>query len=517
MGLWQKALNMIGLGGRRNEGGGIDFANIPGAFRGTSGGTFWDWIVSPTTIDYQLRTNIYRLRIAARDMALNNPVVRQYLELLAQNVIGAQGMKIQGMVRDNSGKLNAVINEKIEDAWCEFWKSPFVDGKLSGIHGERVLLKAVSRDGEIFVRMITDRGLGNKWAFGLQVIDPDQVDHTFNRAASGTENEVRLGIEVDQWGRAVGIWIWDNVAQDVNPGMDRTRTRIPASEILHIYDPERANASRGVTWLNSVMQQLRHLDGYAEAAVVAARTAACAFPIFEQAEGLEADPGVTNFQLDLNPGTGMSLPAGLKVSNWNPNQPNTGYSDFIKSALRFFASGMHVSYNALSSDLENVNYSSIRAGILIERDHYRVLQRWWMDAFRQPIYEAWLRAALLNGALTLDSRDPRKFCSVRWIPRGWQWVDPLKDVNAAVIAVQNGFDSRSRIIAERGDEFEDILEELSDERDQAESAGLDFSGAPITAKDVASLTKDEEAQTEEEKTADQKKAANLIKMHREAA
>lgn len=483
-GILDKALKAVGLQRTRK-------VSNNGAFKGASGGTFWDWIVSPTTIDYQIRTNLYRLRGNARDLALNNPIVRQYLALLAQNVIGHKGMKLLAQVRNNDGALNKGINDKIEAAWLDFWKSPFVDGKQSGISGEQTLIKSVARDGEVFVRKVIDRGL-NKYAFGLQVIDPDLVDHTYNRPRSQDQNEIRLGIEVNQYGRAMALWIWTTYPEDINSSILHERIRIPGNEIIHVFDAERSNQTRGFTWLNSVMLPLKHMDGFMEASVVAARTAACAFPIFEQSDVTQADENAVNFEMELNPGKGMALPAGLKLANWDPKHPMIGTGEFVKACLRFFASGLTVSYNALANDLEHVNYSSIRSGLLIERDRWRVLQHWWISAFRVPVYEAWLPCALLSGALVLDSRDPAKFQAVKWIPRGWQWVDPLKDVNSGVIAIENGLASRTEVLAEKGEDFEATCEKLSDEKRIADSFGLDFSGASVSAKDVLQKTQIEE-------------------------
>ena len=484
-GMFDKALKVVGLQRARK-------VQNNGAFKGAAGGTFWDWVVSPTTIDYQIRTNLYRLRANARDLALNNPIVRQYLTLLAQNVIGPKGMKLLAQVRNNNGGLNKGINDKIEAGWKDFWKSPFVDGKQSGVCGEQTLIKSVARDGEIFVRLVIDRSL-NKFAFGLQIIDPDLVDHTYNRPRSQSQNEIRLGIEVDQYGRMVGVWIWNSYPQDINSGVPHERTRIPGNEILHIFDAERANQSRGFSWLNSVMLPLKHLDGFMEASVIASRTAACTFPIFEQTDITQADENAVNFEMELNPGKGMTLPPGLKSAhNFAPPPPQIGTGEFVKACLRFFASGLTVSYNALANDLEHVNYSSIRSGLLIERDRWEVLQQWWIGAFRQKVYEAWLPCALLSGALVLDSRDPAKFQAVHWVPRGWKWVDPLKDVNSAVIAIENGLSSRTAALAEKGENFEDTCEKLSDEKKIADSFGLDFSAASVSAKDVLLKTQDEE-------------------------
>ena len=466
-------------------------------FKGAYSKNFWDWIVSPTTIDYQIRTNIYRLRTNARDLALNNPIVVQYLALLGQNVIGPRGMTLQAQVRNNDGALNKTINDKIESGWMEFWKDPWVDGKTDGVTGEQMLIKSVARDGEVFVRKVIDRSL-NKFAFALQVIDPDLVDHTYNRPRSEGQNEIRLGIEVNIWGRAVALWVWNSYPQDINSGIPHERIRIEGSEIIHLYLPERANQTRGITWFNSVMISLKHLDGFMEAEVVAARTAACAFPIFEQSDQAETDENAKNFKLDLEPGSGMALPAGLKLSSWDPRHPNIGVLDFVKACLRFFSSGLTVSYNALANDLEGVNYSSIRSGLLVERDRWQVLQEWWIINFRQKIYESWLSCALLSGALVLDSRDPKKFLAVKWTARGWKWVDPLKDVNAAVIAIENMLGSRTAYLAEQGLDIEDICDELKDELRIIKEAGLSTQGAAVAAKDVLKETEEKTGATQAE-------------------
>ena len=466
-------------------------------FKGAASNNFWDWIVSPTTIDYQIRTSIFRLRANARDMELNNPVVRQYLALLTQNVIGPKGMKLQAQVRNNDNGLNTAINNKIEAGWTDFWKSPFADGKTDGITGEQTLLRSIARDGEVFVRLVVDRSL-NKYAFGLQVIDPDLVDHTYNRPASADQNEIRLGIEVNAYGRALAVWIWNSYPQDINSGIPHERTRIPAEEVLHLFTPERANQTRGITWLNAVMLPLKHLDGFMEAELVAARTAACAFPVFEQSDLAQSDEKAQDFNIDLEPGRGLSLPAGMKLANWNPNHPHIGVLDFVKACLRFFSSGLTVSYNALANDLEGVNYSSIRSGLLVERDRWQVLQQWWAANFRQKVYEAWLPCALLSGALVLDSRDPKKFLNVKWIPRGWKWVDPLKDVNAAVIAIENMLGSRTAFLAEQGLDIEEVCEELAEEMRIIKAAGLSTSGAAVASKDVLKQTEEETGATQEE-------------------
>ncbi len=458
-----------------------------------------EWIESPlkanASLDWDLRTKLYSLRLRARALALNNPIVRQYLQLLEQNVVGPTGMRLQAQVRNNDGNLNTTINDKIEVAWDDFWRNPWADGRMSGVQGEQLLLRTMAVDGEAFVRLI--RSSKYRYGLKLQMIDPDLVDHQLNqpRGANG-ENEIRLGIEVDEYGAPAAYWCWSSVPQDINLTVPRQRIRIPAEEILHLYDPERSGQTRGITWLNSVMLPLSILDGYVEATLLAARTAACSIPMFRHTDAslysVDAGSQPPQFNVELNPGGGLTLPPGLEMQQFDPSKPTTGFAEFTKATKRWISSGLNVSYNALANDLEGVNYSSMRSGLLIERDSWQALQQMFIDRFKRPVHEWFIRAALLSPDLVLDSRDPRKFLAARFTPRGWKWIDPLKEVNAAVIAIENGLGSRTNYLGEQGDDFEDICEELVDEKRIADENGLSFIGAAVTALDVRKQTQEEE-------------------------
>jgi capsid protein len=61
---------------------------------------------------------------------------------------------------------------------------------------------------------------------------------------------------------------------------------------------------------------------------------------------------------------------------------------------------------------------------------------------------------------------------VKWLPPAWQWVDPLKDTNAAVIAIKNNLRSRSDVVAEQGYDIEDVDAEIAS--DQQRQKNLKF-------------------------------------------
>ncbi len=67
-----------------------------------------------------------------------------------------------------------------------------------------------------------------------------------------------------------------------------------------------------------------------------------------------------------------------------------------------------------------------------------------------------------------------KLNAIEWKPRRWQWVAPLKDTQANVIAVANGFKSRQGIISEAGGDIEDVLDEIAADRQLAEAKGVEL-------------------------------------------
>lgn len=519
--LYTKALAAVGLRQIKNSSG-----IIPGT---DSYQVLKEWIESPLkaggSFDWDLRNKMNSLRQKARGLAIGNPLVVQYLQLLEQNVIGPRGIRLQAQVRNSNGDLDKLTNDTIETAWSDFWSDPWVDGRMSGVAGEQLLLTTVAVDGEAFVRRI--RSSKYKYGLKLQMIDPDLIDHQFSRPR-GTkgENEIRLGIEVDEWSRCEAIWVWSGALQDINIGVPRQRTRIPAADIIHLYDPKRINQTRGITWLNSVITSLNVLDGYVEASLLGARAGACSMPLFKHtnADLYDVDGSgsakAQTFTMELNAGGGLTLPPGLELQEFKPNQSIIGFGEFTKESKRWTSSGLCTSYNALANDLEGVSFSSMRSGLQIERDTSKCLQQWWIDRFRSPVFGWFLNDGLLSGGLQLDSRNPLKYLLTKWVPRGWPWIDPLKDVNAAVVAIKNGLGSRTGYLGEQGKDFEEICEEQKDENEIAKTCGLDFSDVDRLAADAAlklAEESDDEDLTPEEQVTDKKKTQALILAHRRGA
>ena len=480
LGLFDRALRLFGLQKRSS------------VFEGAAGSRLTlDWVAPILSPDQECRGNLRLLRARGRELARNNPIAKHFLNMLSTNVIGQNGIRYQSQVRTAAGELDADTNKAIEDAWNEWCEhgNCTVDGKMSFRAVQDLAMKTEAMDGEMFVRKV--RGYPNKWGFALQMIDADQVDHLFSRPGgnpstgysllarprplSGDEkNEVRLGVEVDTWGKPTAYWI--NPGHPSDFGGSLMRERIPADQIVHLLDVYRPNQTRGLTWFYSVMMPMKMLNGYMESELVASRVSAAKMGVLvcKDSASYEQPDSDHPLRIEANPGMLEALPPGYELQAFNPDHPGNAFENFIKTNLRWVASGLGASYNGLANDLVGVNYSSLRSGLLIERDYWKVVQKHVAEVFLTPIFADWLRMSLLSGALKLNSRQAENFMKGRWIPRGWQWVDPYKETQAAVLGIAAALQTRDQTISERGGDYEEVFEQLAEEKKVAEEFGIEL-------------------------------------------
>jgi len=186
-------------------------------------------------------------------------------------------------------------------------------------------------------------------------------------------------------------------------------------------------------------------------------------------------------------------PEGYRLNLIDPQHPNSAYKDFVKTCLRGIASGLGVNYNSLANDLEGVNYNSLRKGALDERDVWMMLQDWMVEAFCRPVYEDWLDRVLMQGEITIAGKPLKlerreNYLRVLWQPRRWQWVDPLKELNAHKVALDQKLRSPQSIIREMGYDPQTVLEEWTEWQQQLDALGLTMvtdGGTPMTAQENA--------------------------------
>ena len=153
--------------------------------------------------------------------------------------------------------------------------------------------------------------------------------------------------------------------------------------------------------------------------------------------------------------------------------------------MRQLANGLNVSSPTLSNDYSDVNYSSLRQALLEDRAGYRCDQAEFIDDASQPVFDEWYEWCRdISGRLRIPMSKMNADPVVEFQPRGWAWVDPLKEVRAQVEATTGHLRTRQSIMADNdGGDFIETVDELAEEEAALVERGLVKQPAGIDADD----------------------------------
>lgn len=445
-----------------------------------------DFTVVDTSANWELRLSLRYLRARSRSLARNNDYVKKFLSLCRNNVAGPAGMKLQARAEARDGVLDGVLNRQVERAWARWGhaETASASGRLSWAGIQRKAVTMLARDGECVIREMVS---GNAYGYTLKFYSPSWLDETFTERLPGG-NRVIMSVEIDEDDRPVAYWLTPPSAdlQFLQHPRTRRRTRVPAEEIIHLFLGDDENAdddsqTRGVPWIHTAITRLKMLGAYEEAEIVSARVSAAKQGFFveqegdgEEYDGDEADDETPSAPLVMSatPGHFDIVPKGFKFEKWDPSHPNNSYGTFVKGVLRGIAAGLDVTYFSLAEDLEGVNYSSARIGLLAERDVWRGLQNFLIEHLGRRVFLGWLRSSMLTGALPLRPADLERLSEPVFQPRGWKWVDPYKEGQAHKLGLEQGWETLTDIIAEQGGDIEETLTTRAAEQKMIEEKGV---------------------------------------------
>lgn len=460
---------------------------------------------SPNGIDHDLRSQWRILVARARWLGQNDDYVRRLFQILRQNIVGADGIRMQSRIMKlnrSDTELDKVANQAHEEAWRAFSKQGIFEasGKLSNRDVQRLFVTEVTRDGE-FLAVHNQGTKRNAFGYDLTVLDPLRLDSTLNAELKGG-NRIVMGVELEPVGvdpigqtirRPVAYWLTRDRLD--HPHLTSTHAiiegsrylRVPVGDVIHAFFTEFAEQTRGFTSLVSGITRINMLGGYEDAVSVAARVGASSSIFVEESESGEGYAGdnsteepeskTAETEWEIEPGSGRMIPHGSKVHAFTPSQPTTQYADFVKAALRGAAAGWGVSYHTLANDLEGVNYSSARTGELTDRDGYRVGQEFLIETLLAPVHARWLPAALMSGAIKIKGRPVgadklERFSATSWQGRRWEWVDPMKSEQANDLKFKGRRASISQIIRESGRDPDEVFQEIADDQKKLAELGI---------------------------------------------
>lgn len=376
-------------------------------------------------------------------------------------------------------------NRRALDLWNRWAKRADLKGILDVYGIQAQAARARVEAGECLIRLVSlsaddMRARGLPVPLQLDVLETDWLaDGSVGTIDPSLTTRAVEGILLDGNGAPVGYRILnrhpgDNLA--LLPAGNGFKT-LPASEIIHLRRAHamRPGTIRGVPDAASVLLRLRRLGEFETAAVEAAKVQALLASFVITANPMEVDTGngapdpVERSPLtDLYPGMIANLPVGSDVKFLAPSGPGP-FAEYAMHELMAIASGYRVTYDQLTGDLRQANYSSLRAGKIEFRRS--VEQDQWLMHIPQmcdPIWRAFVGAAILAGALDGTADD----YPVTWVPPRWEMVDPNKETSAAVQAIRNGIETWQQTVIANGYDPTDQADELQEQNALFDERGL---------------------------------------------
>ena len=454
-----------------------------------------DFLTTTLSADSEIKGSVKVLRARSRELSRNNAYARRFINSYVDNVVGPFGVNLQVRSRDPNGVIDTFANNIIEREFTNWSTSVTADGKMSWMEAQRLFAETYARDGEVIIRII--KNFNNEHRFAFEFIESDFLDTELNDHSK----KIRMGVERDDYGRPINYHFLKYHPNDTAfPTMEHHGTKyqtVPADQIIHFYHQERPHQTRGVPPLSACIRDLKMLDGYMEAELVAARVSASKMGFFKSND---ADVYTGEDKIDTNnpvmfaeAGTFEQLPTGTEFQSFDPQHPTTAFKDFTKAVIRTIASSLNISYNTLANDLESVNYSSIRQGALEERNFFQSEQYRMIRNFHDVVYGKWLEMILLTDLLSgLPPSKFPKFNNPIWRARGWQWIDPKKEVEALKVGVENGFLSIQDVQSGYGRDVEDVFSQIQADKELAEKFGIQLAFEPFGTKQPEKVEDNEE-------------------------
>ncbi|MBI1366871.1 MAG: phage portal protein [Alphaproteobacteria bacterium] len=393
----------------------------------------------------------------------------------------------------------------------------------------RLAFRQIVGDGEAIALSpwIEDKP-GNRYATTIQMVDPDRLRNPHN--TFDTEY-LRGGVELDEYGAAVAYHFtkshpddfylagskpfeWERIEREVIlPG------GITRRQVIHAFEGERVGQSRGISPFIAVLERLKMVDKYdrleLQAAIINAVFAAYIESPMDHELLMEAmeDGTLTKYQqcrsefhdkrgLTLN---GVQVPTLFPGESINPvtaTRPSSVFADFERACLRNIAAGMGLSYEQLTQDWSQVNYSSARAALMEVWKTLSSRRADFAKKFATPVFLLWMQEAIHRGDIKLPKGAPSfeiakaAYARCNWIGQGRGYVDPEKEAAAANLRMNSMLSSLQDECADQGKDWRDVVHQRARENEFLAKYNLSIPQVDVhAAKPAASeAPKDQNAQ-----------------------
>lgn len=419
------------------------------------------------------------LRARARDLERNSDIMNSVTRAYKRNVYGA-GYRLRA--NTGSEELNRMI-EKNWKIWCKQRNCDVTGTQCFDALMRMVVVRKKVDGGILLLKRYTSDGLV---PFKLQALEVDELDMAAVSPKS-KKNRVVGGIEYNQYNRPVGYFI----RQYSIDGMAiNDPVYIEAKDVIFFYEKTRPTQIREISDMAPTITRIRDTNEFMRAVSVKERILSCLAVFIKRiapnagigggrpgraassGDQPEAYSGKT-----ITPGMIQYLNADDSVDIVNPSGQATDATAYIKQELRLVGSGQGLSYETVSRDMSESNYSSARQG-MIEDELTYAEDRDMLLHIMDEIYETFVISLVLSGKIIIKDFWEKKedYLDHSWIQSPKKWIDPLKEANANKTALNTGQKTWADLAAENGKDWKEQIDEIAEILNYGKSKGIDMGG-----------------------------------------
>ena len=434
---------------------------------------------STSDADSFIASGAEALRNHIRSEEFNNPFVSGPIRRLTNNIIGS-GFTFQSRIKaeeiGRSEKVTDKIIAQIERGHKIWAKQAHM--RLIHTWGELAWLAqaALLRDGAVIAVGHTSNRPGRFIPYCQQLYEVDRL-----RTPPGElmNERIRNGVRYDSEGVPEAYFMLkrhpgDSLTMPLTY-RDTDYEEIPAffpngtRKVMYLFDAVRPEQLLGYSQFASGVSDLQNHKRYWEAEIMAMLEDACMVGIIESpmdALSYWSQDQINSKQVhEFAPNKWIETKPGQTVKIREPSRQNSIFTDVLDHLMTGPANALDTPPEVLLQDWKGMNYSNARTVLLGFYLSCRIRQRYMAEHYYEPTHEAVLFSEIANGKIKLREdgglnfySDPQAYLECKFIPPGWQWVDPVKEAQGKKIETDNNFDTHDNVASGKGLDIDEIIE-----------------------------------------------------------
>ena len=448
----------------------------PGADTGIIRG---DWINSTKSITSVISEDFQKICARAENAYRTDAVTKRVISILASFIVG-EGNQPTPSVRMNNGEMVEGVNNQLSSDWERFNDEGIRNGTMHLTMYQGQWLKCVTMltYGSVIQNLIRSRK-GSLLPFSFQVLKPTRLDFSKDNYLNSNSKEIDVsnkilhGMKLNKYGEALGYYFdGENFMRNAD-NIDLTFFPIETEQYL------------GLSWLTPILPAVHDRQQLLSDKLKISRIAAklgIQMPrnLQEGIEGLTetSDTGESYLDLDFQ---GLFFSDGVVTTIPITDPIADTFEPLIKMTMQEIAMGAGFSYQRLTSDLQDANFSGARTNTIADKKFFNQLFRFFVKSSHQLDWNRFVEWEAFVGRLEkhgvsyskyLDN--PWYYNQCYWLPRsGEDWVDPLKDAQALILMYKTGQITYQQLCSMAGKNYKSIIKQLAKEREEITAAGLE--------------------------------------------